>query len=257
MKSMTMRVGRARFRILKGGAWCGVGKTLKIAGDSAAQVFVRWRFAKPRSVMVNGKATQLMAGDGFQYVEFDHLKETNVWWSGSEPVRIASLRCGSEVQATLVSDYSLKRRGRVIARPLLFFATAVSGFPCIRELCSASGTVRLLVDQDSFDTRLLSWRCGGYVVQMRILLVANRRLVLLYLVCAARTAWGCELPAGQSLWIRLTAPVSTYSAKRGDAVHAVLMQDLACENEVVLPMGTAIEEASVSKQAQGGIGHCA
>ena len=56
------------------------GKTLKITGDSAAQIIVRWRFAKPKSVTVNGKATKLMAGDGFQYVEFDHLKESVVEW---------------------------------------------------------------------------------------------------------------------------------------------------------------------------------
>ncbi len=91
---------------------------------------------------------------------------------------------------------------------------------------------------------------------MRILLEPHRRLVLLCLVCAARTAWGCDLPAGQSLWIRLTAPVSTYSAKRGDAVHAVLTQDLVCENEVVLSMGTPIEGEVRSKRKVGfGIAH--
>ena len=51
-------------------------------------------------------------------------------------------------------------------------------------------------------------------------------------------AFGCEqLPAGQSLWIRLTAPISTYTAKAGDPVHAVLTQDLVCGSEIVLPMG--------------------
>jgi hypothetical protein len=75
-------------------------------------------------------------------------------------------------------------------------------------------------------------------------------------LCAARTAWGCDLPAGQSLWIRLTAPVSTYSAKRGDAVHAVLTQDLVCENEVVLSMGTPIDGEVRSKRKVGfGIAH--
>ena len=91
---------------------------------------------------------------------------------------------------------------------------------------------------------------------MRILLRPNRTLAFVCLACAAPAAWGCDLPAGQSLWIRLTAPVSTYSAKRGDAVHAVLMQDLACENDVVLPMGTPIEGEVQSKRKVGfGIAH--
>src|SRR5258708_751742 len=91
---------------------------------------------------------------------------------------------------------------------------------------------------------------------MRILLEPHRRLLWLCLLCAARTAWGCDLPAGQSLWIRLTAPVSTYSAKRGDAVHAVLTQDLVCENEVVLSMGTPIEGEVRGKRKVGfGIAH--
>jgi hypothetical protein len=69
-------------------------------------------------------------------------------------------------------------------------------------------------------------------------------------------ASACDLPAGQSLWIRLTAPVSTYSAKRGDPVHAELTEDLVCENEVVVAMGTPIEGVVRSKRKVGwGIGH--
>jgi alpha-D-xyloside xylohydrolase len=56
------------------------GKTLKITGDSAAQVIVRWRFARPKSVTVDGKPAKMMGGDGFQYVEFDHLKDSVVAW---------------------------------------------------------------------------------------------------------------------------------------------------------------------------------
>jgi hypothetical protein len=70
-------------------------------------------------------------------------------------------------------------------------------------------------------------------------------------------AYGCEqLPAGQPMWIRLTAPISTFTTKAGDPVQAVLMQDLVCDNEVVLPMGAPIEGVVRSKRKVGwGIRH--
>jgi hypothetical protein len=92
---------------------------------------------------------------------------------------------------------------------------------------------------------------------MRILLDLKRGLVFFCLVCAARLAFGChQLPAGQFLWVRLTAPLSTYTAKPGDPVHAVLTQDLVCESDIVLPMGASIEGVVRSKRKVGwGIRH--
>ena len=92
---------------------------------------------------------------------------------------------------------------------------------------------------------------------MRILLDLSRGLVLLCVMYAARIAFGCDhVPTGQSLWIRLAAPVSTYTAKAGDPVHAVLTQDLVCDNEIVLPVGTPIEGVVRSKRKVGwGIRH--
>lgn len=76
---------------------------------------------------------------------------------------------------------------------------------------------------------------------MRTLFLRRRRLVCLWMLCAARVAFGCDqLPAGQTLWVRLTAPISTYTAKVGDRVHAVLTRDVVCDNEVVLPMGSGV-----------------
>ncbi|HEX7158519.1 MAG TPA: LssY C-terminal domain-containing protein [Edaphobacter sp.] len=91
---------------------------------------------------------------------------------------------------------------------------------------------------------------------MRTLLDLMRVFVFVCAI-AARLAFACDqLPAGQSLWIRLTAPVSTYTAKAGDPVHAVLTQDLVCENDVLLPMGTPIEGVVLSKRKVGwGIRH--
>jgi alpha-D-xyloside xylohydrolase len=54
------------------------GRTLKISGDSAAHVIVRWRFAKPARVTVNGEVVKMI--DGGSAVEFDHLKESLVEW---------------------------------------------------------------------------------------------------------------------------------------------------------------------------------
>jgi hypothetical protein len=92
---------------------------------------------------------------------------------------------------------------------------------------------------------------------MKILPDLSRVAVLVCIVCVAGTALGCDrLQAGQSLWIRLAAPVSTYTAKAGDPIHAVLTQDLVCDNEIVLPMGASIEGVVRSKRKVGwGIRH--
>jgi hypothetical protein len=92
---------------------------------------------------------------------------------------------------------------------------------------------------------------------MRIPLGLGRGLAFFYLLCAAGLALGCDqIPAGQSLWIRLSAPISTYSAHVGDPVHAVLTQDVVCGKDVVLPMGTPVEGVVHSARKVGwGIRH--
>ena len=92
---------------------------------------------------------------------------------------------------------------------------------------------------------------------MRILLGATRGLAFLHFICAAGWAFGCDqLPAGQSLWIRLSRPISTYTAQVGDPVHAVLRQDVVCGNELVLPMGTPVDGVVRNKHKVGwGIRH--
>jgi alpha-D-xyloside xylohydrolase len=58
------------------------GKTLRVTGDSAAHIIVRWRFAKPQSVTVDGKPAKMIedAAGGWVGVEFDHSKESLVEW---------------------------------------------------------------------------------------------------------------------------------------------------------------------------------
>jgi alpha-D-xyloside xylohydrolase len=56
--------------------------SLRISGDSAAHIIVRWRFGAPGSVTVNGSAVKVQTGDGGEpYVEFDHSKESTVSWA--------------------------------------------------------------------------------------------------------------------------------------------------------------------------------
>ena len=92
---------------------------------------------------------------------------------------------------------------------------------------------------------------------MRILLGLGRGLAFLYVLWCASWALGCDqLPAGQSLWVRLASPISTYTAQVGDPVQAVLTQDVACGSDVVLPMGTSIDGVVRSKRKVGwGIRH--
>ena len=50
-----MQAGRAAITDFEGRSVVRSGKSLKITGDSAAHMIVRWRFAKPKSVTVDGK----------------------------------------------------------------------------------------------------------------------------------------------------------------------------------------------------------
>ena len=89
---------------------------------------------------------------------------------------------------------------------------------------------------------------------MRILLRGLRGLAFLYLslMGTAGLAHGCDqLPAGQSLWVRLSDPISTYTAKVGDPVHAVLTQDVVCGNQVLLPIGTPVDGVVRAKHKVG------
>jgi hypothetical protein len=86
---------------------------------------------------------------------------------------------------------------------------------------------------------------------LRTLQTAGRMLALLQLISAG-FALGCdELPAGQPLWIRLASSISTYSARIGDPVRAVLTQDVDCGNLLLIPMGTEVEGVVRSKRKVG------
>src|SRR5271157_4261243 len=77
---------------------------------------------------------------------------------------------------------------------------------------------------------------------MRVFPGICRRLAPLSAIFCSVLAFGCDdLAAGQTLWIRLSSPISSYSSKPGDAVHAVLTEAITCGNDVVFPVGTKID----------------
>ena len=107
-------------------------------------------------------------------------------------------------------------------------------------------------------------RCGRPSVKeqvylrMRVLPGICRRLASLSLIFCSALAFGCDgLAAGQTLWIRLSAPVSSYSVKAGRrrSCRSYGGGDV-CDNGVVFPVGTSIEGVVHSVRKVGwGIRH--
>ena len=54
--------------------------SLKITGDAAAHVLVRWRYGEVEGVTVNDVPIKVETGNDGPFVEFDHLKESMVKW---------------------------------------------------------------------------------------------------------------------------------------------------------------------------------
>jgi alpha-D-xyloside xylohydrolase len=54
--------------------------SLKITGDSAAHMIVRWRFDGVKTATVNGSPAKVQTDSAGTFVEFDHLKESLVVW---------------------------------------------------------------------------------------------------------------------------------------------------------------------------------
>lgn len=79
--------------------------------------------------------------------------------------------------------------------------------------------------------------------------------VALFLVVTASVN-ACELPAGTPVWVRLSAPVSSYFSKAGSDVHAVLIEDLTCNEAIAIPAGTLVDGHVVAVKKVGwGIRH--
>jgi len=76
---------------------------------------------------------------------------------------------------------------------------------------------------------------------MRVARLVCIRSATLALLFAPLLACACDrIPAGETIWIRLASPVSTYDAKAGDLVYGVVTQDVMCGGETVVPVGASI-----------------
>ena len=76
---------------------------------------------------------------------------------------------------------------------------------------------------------------------MRLFTALARRMAILPLLALVPAAFACDqVPAGQTIWIRLTSPVSSYSAKPGDTITGVLTESIQCESDLEFPIGTHV-----------------
>ncbi len=77
---------------------------------------------------------------------------------------------------------------------------------------------------------------------MRASPLVRPQRALLFLIFSSLVASACErVPAGETLWVRLTSPVSSYNAKVGDVVHGIVTQDMMCGDETVFPIGASVQ----------------
>ena len=93
---------------------------------------------------------------------------------------------------------------------------------------------------------------------MKVLTGFRWRMAVLSLLAFFPAAALCcdQIAAGQTIWIRLITPVSTYTAKPGDAVHGILTETIKCDNENAFPVGTYVSGVVHSVRKVGwGIRH--
>lgn len=77
---------------------------------------------------------------------------------------------------------------------------------------------------------------------MNALYGAIYQTVLVCLMACSTLAFACDgLSAGQTFWIRLSSPVSSYSSKPGGKVTGILTEAIECDDDVVFPVGTRVD----------------
>jgi hypothetical protein len=77
------------------------------------------------------------------------------------------------------------------------------------------------------------------------------RIVLILLAMSSGSAFGCTLPSGSSLWIRLSQPVSSYGTKPGTPVSGFLLESPVCDGISTLPIRSRVEGRVVSAHRVG------
>ena len=89
----------------------------------------------------------------------------------------------------------------------------------------------------------------------------RQKRMAVHAACAALAAFLCgnpakaaactELPAQSKLWVRLTAPISSYNAKPGMPIHGFLLDSPACGETPVFPIKIPVEGHVVSAHRVG------
>jgi hypothetical protein len=107
----------------------------------------------------------------------------------------------------------------------------------------------------------LSWTQPFEVgTAVRLLGGSGRRcwsILISFVFLCSCAVWACDaVPAGATLWIRLDTPVSTYNAKPGTPLRAVLENELNCQDDVLFLAGTQLQGQVRAVQRVGwGIRH--
>src|SRR6516165_6831610 len=66
--------------------------------------------------------------------------------------------------------------------------------------------------------------------------------VLVFLFCAGRVVAACDqIPAGETFWIRLTDPVSSFKSEPGSRVRAILAESPQCDGVPIFPLNTVVQ----------------
>ena len=76
---------------------------------------------------------------------------------------------------------------------------------------------------------------------MRILFSLSILIVYTCLACLQAGAACDQIPAGQTFWVRLLQPVSSYSSKSGAVVRGILAQSPQCDGSPIFSAGTLVE----------------
>lgn len=87
--------------------------------------------------------------------------------------------------------------------------------------------------------------------QGRIAARAAAALLAMFLLGAPFAGACTDLPAGSTFWVRLTAPVSSYNAKRGTPIHGFLLESPACSEMAAFAMKIPVEGHVVSAHRVG------
>jgi len=99
--------------------------------------------------------------------------------------------------------------------------------------------------------------CGGsrnltHLLHLVLCCMYRMVFILLGMCSGSGIAFGCtQLPAGTSFWVRLSQPVSSYSAKTGMTVSGFLLEPPTCDGVSMLPTHVPVEGRVVSAHRVG------